>query len=87
LNFDPLYLEKFSTYPIDMFVVFNTVEDEKFESEVKTGNGNTFSRHFEENHKNGPKLKFDPLYLDNSPRYDINIISFTIQSTTRNSIL
>ena len=31
-----------------MYVVFNKVENEKFESKVKTGNGNSFSRHFDE---------------------------------------
>jgi len=48
LNFDPLYLEKSPTYPIDMYVVTNKVEDEESESEVKTGNGSRFSRHFDE---------------------------------------
>jgi len=31
-----------------MYVVVNKVEDEKFESQVKTGNGNSFSRYFDE---------------------------------------
>ena len=30
MNFDPLYIEKSLTYTIDMYVVFNKVEDEKF---------------------------------------------------------
>jgi len=73
MNFDPLYIEKSLTYTIDMYVVFNKVEDEKFESEIKTGNENSFSCHFDENRKKAPKLTFDPLYLENSPRYDINV--------------
>jgi len=31
-----------------MYIVTNKVEDEEFESEVKTGNGSSFSRHFDE---------------------------------------
>jgi len=30
------------------FVVSNKVDDEEFESEEKTGNGNSFVRHFDE---------------------------------------
>jgi len=48
---------------------------------VKTGNGNSFSHHFDKNRKSGPKLKFDRLYLENSPRYDINI--YVIFDTVR----
>jgi len=33
---------------IDMFAVSNALEGEEYESEVKTGNGNGFSRHFGE---------------------------------------
>jgi len=74
LNFDPLYLEKNPTYPIDMYVVFNKVQDEKFETEVKTENENSLATILtKKNGKNGPKLNFDPLYLENSPRYDINM--------------
>ena len=35
-TFNPLYLEKSRTYPIDMYNDFNKVEDNKFESEGKT---------------------------------------------------
>ena len=33
---------------IDMYAVSNKVEGEEFESEVKTGNGSSFVRHFDE---------------------------------------
>jgi len=33
------------------------VEDEKFESEVKTGNVNSFSRHFDEKPGKWPKIE------------------------------
>jgi len=33
---------------IDLFAVSNNVQDEESESEVKTRNGNGFSRHFGE---------------------------------------
>jgi len=31
---------------IDMYTVSNTIEGKEFESEVKTGNGSSFSLHF-----------------------------------------
>jgi len=40
-----------------MYVVFNKVEDEKFEYEVKTVNGNSFSRHFDKKQEKGPKIE------------------------------
>jgi len=75
LNFDPLlvYLEKSPTYPIDRYVVFNKVENEKLESDVKTGNANSFSRHFDEKPEKLLKIEFDPLCRENLPRYDINM--------------
>jgi len=72
LNFGPLYFEKSPIYPIDC-VVFNKVEDEKFESEVKTGNRYSFSHHFDEKPEKRPKIELYPVYLENSPRYDIDM--------------
>jgi len=56
-----------------MYVVFNKVEEEKFESEVKTGNGNSFSRYFEEKPEKRPKIELSPTISRKSPRYHINM--------------
>jgi len=58
---------KFPHIPIDMYVAFNKVEGGKFESEVKAENGNSemvLAAILTKNRKNGPKLNFDPLYLE-----------------------
>ena len=40
---------------IVMYAISNRVKGEEYESEVKTGNGSSFSRHFgKKNIKNGP---------------------------------
>jgi len=40
-----------------MYVIFNKFEDEKFESEVNTGNGNSLSRYFDEKPGKWPKIE------------------------------
>jgi len=47
LNFGLQYLENSPTYDTDMYVVFNIVDNDQFESEEKTGNGSSFVRHFD----------------------------------------
>jgi len=41
---------------IDMCAVSHKVEGEEFESQVKTGNGSSFSRHFGEKQQKRPKM-------------------------------
>jgi len=48
LNFGLLYLENSPTYDTDMYVVFDKVDNDQFESEEKTGNESSFVRHFDE---------------------------------------
>jgi len=80
LNFDPLYLENSPTYPIDMYIVTNNVEDEEFESEVKTGNGSSFSRHFDEKpQKTAKNLDVFPQICEVAPLTYFNIWTNCLQ--------
>ena len=56
LDFGLLYLENSPTYDTDMYVVFDKVDKDEFESEEKTGSGSSFSRHFDENPLNTAKI-------------------------------
>jgi len=48
-NFDSKFLKKNApSYPIDIYIVFDKVRYEEQESEVKTGTGSSFGRHFDE---------------------------------------
>jgi len=58
---------------INVFAVSNKVEDKEFEYEDKTGTGSSLTAILTKNHKNGYKWDFDPPYLENSPRYDIDM--------------
>jgi len=53
--------------------LFNKVEDEEPESEVKTENGNVLAAILTKNRKNCPQLNFGLLYLENSPTYDTDM--------------
>jgi len=41
---------------IDMFAISNKVEDEEFESGVKTGNGSRFNHYFGDKPQKRPKM-------------------------------
>jgi len=46
VNFGPEYLEKCPSDPLYIILVFDQVEGEEYESEVKTGTGSSVGRHF-----------------------------------------
>jgi len=72
---------------IDMYTVSNKVEGAKFESEVKTGNGSSFSRHFGEKQQKRPIIGLWPR-ISKIRQDTISIcLSFSIKPTARNSNL
>ena len=88
MYFDPHTSKSLLHNPIDMYIVTNKVEDEEFESEVKTGNGSSFSRHFDEKpQKTAKKLGVFPQICEVAPLTYFNVWKNCLQHFNYTSVV